>query len=70
MTNRTAPTATEALDALKHSGAEGGWDDFDQKPTAAFLTQYAASKDGENIVIKMTPEQVLRFVDMIAEELD
>lgn len=65
-----ATALDRALDALEHSGAKGGWDDIENQPTAPFCEAFGPSKNGADIVVRMTPEQAHRFVDMIAEELD
>lgn len=65
-----AVTVADALSALEHSGAHGGYDDIERQERPPFVTAAGASKDGRHVIVKMTPDQVLRFVDMIAEELD
>lgn len=66
----TTTEQARALDALKHSGARGGWDDIEHRATGAFCEAYGPAKNGIDIIVRMTPEQALWFVDMIAEELD
>jgi len=72
MSAPAAPTAEtrRAIDALTHSGVHGGWDDFDNCPTEAYAAAFGPSRDGAHVVVKMTPEQALRFADLIAEDLD
>jgi hypothetical protein len=53
--------ATKAVESLLRS-AHG--------EQTSYLEYAAVSKDGTAVIVKMTPEQALQFVDMIYEEED
>jgi hypothetical protein len=57
----TDATPTEAVESLLRA-AHG--------EQTSYLEYAAVSKDGSAVIVKMTPEQALQFVDMIYEEED
>lgn len=72
-------TETErAIDSVRRS--INGWNDFageyDEATDTysgagyAFAEEVQPSKNGTDVVVRMTPQQALHFCDMIAEELD
>lgn len=73
-----AVTRERAIDALKHSAATLGhydehWcaeDGGEPENQPRYIEAYGPAKNGTDVVVRMTPEQVLRFVDMIAQEID
>jgi hypothetical protein len=66
-----------AIEALKHSAAtlgyvDEGWcePDEERRTEPPLVERYSVSKDGNAVILRLTPDQVLRLVDLVANDLD
>jgi hypothetical protein len=67
-----AHTPEQAVESLNSNGKGRGTrtNGLGMELTHDYLEQAAVSKDGTAVIVRMTPSQALRFVDMIFGEED